>query len=220
MNNSIPEGNNIITEKNDLVNVLLNQCEAANMPQVYEKYIESSGGICSYRKIFSFNSYFTPENIKKDLSDHEGIISLSIYSEALNKFYKTPNNKPSTEISDSQPFAPFNCLINYQGLAKIINVYRKKKFLKYSTGLEDLKKLFEISDKDSPKFIKMLNKILEEKLIFGIIQKDPENNTDLFIITWKIFHPSKRKATFQLLLTITAGIIVIPLLFILINIFS
>lgn len=203
--------NSFFDDKGDLIKGLLNKCEADSLPQVYMNFISSNKnkGIATFSKIFTFNNYFLPENIQRDLKKNQNLIILSVYPNILKKLAKLKNTNIFRKDEKIDSFRPIKCIATLEGMAGILQISIKKRLIPKTIFLKDLEKKFEIADEDSEKFWDFLKAIINERKIFGIIELDKNTNEHKLITTNKISHPSNRRLIYELIITLSAGVILL-----------
>lgn len=206
-----------IENKNDLLNELLNKCEASNIPMIYKKYLAAMGGICTFDKVFAFNQYFSPNTILKDVEKIEDIIVLKVVPYALLHLNKQDCFDIKRSLRTGKEFELIECIANKKGVIDILNIYLKKKYIPKNANIQSIQDKLSIPVDCGLKFQNMIKEAIQNRDLFAILVKNDNNGEIVFKYTGKFLHPSNKRLLNGLILLIAVAIFTITLLIILIG---
>lgn len=184
--NSNQLGNNV----DDLVKSLLKSCEVSSLAEFYKKWLISNKNIVPVEKISNFHKGFSIARIKKDIEDYSDFLIIS-----------------ALDVENSNSFDKKLYIVNYIGLALIINKLKKKKVIEKSIPLIQLYDHFSIPSDLQDRFLNLLKRALNETFLYLKLIKT-ESGINLIFYN-KLKHPTKRILLIELIATIIVGIIII-----------
>lgn len=206
--------NEDVENKSDLLNDLLNKCEASNIPMIYKKYLSAMGGVCTFDKLFKFNQYFSPNTILKDIEKIDDIIIVKVVPYALLRLKNQDCLEIKHSIRTGKEFELIHCIVNRNGLAQILNIYLKQGYIPKYASIQLIQDKLCISADSYLKFQNIIKDLIRDRNLFAVLIKNDKNGEILFKYTGKFLHPSNKRIFNGLIILIGVAIITITLLII------